>query len=118
MMGNILARGRNGGNPESQSRITGRVVKATDPSDFVSTLRRKKGEILFCPNLNEDWIPILRIVDGVITTGKNELTSEMIHLANPNLVWISEIGNAEKSIENGRTVTIDGKDLLVYEGMI
>ena len=42
----------------------------------------------------------------------------MIHLANPNLVWISEIGNAEKSIENGRTVTIDGNDLLVYEGMI
>ena len=118
MMGNILARGRNGGNPENQNRITGRVVKATDPSDFVTTLRRKKGEILFCPNLNEDWIPILRIVDGVITTGKNELTSEMIHLANPNLVWISEIGNAEKSIENGRTVTIDGNDLLVYEGMI
>lgn len=118
MMGNILARGRNGGNPENQNRITGRVVKASDPSDFVTTLRRKKGEILFCPNLNEDWIPILRIVDGVITTGKNELTSEMIHLANPNLVWISEIGSAEKSIENGRTVTIDGNDLLVYEGMI
>ena len=118
MMGNILARGRNGGNPENQKRITGRVVKASDPSDFVTTLRRKKGEILFCPNLNEDWIPILRIVDGVITTGKNELTSEMIRLANPNLVWISEIGSAEKSIENGRTVTIDGNDLLVYEGMI
>lgn len=107
-----------GGNSENQNRITGRVVKASDPSDFIATLRRKKGEILFCPNLNEDWISILRIVDGVITTGKNELTSEMIHLANPNLVWISEIGIAEKSIENGRTVTIDGNDLLVYEGMI
>lgn len=55
---------------------------------------------------------------GLTAFGDNELTSEMIHLANPNLVWISEIDSAEKSIENGRTVTIDGNDLLVYEGMI
>ena len=118
MMGNILARGRSGSHNNEARKATGRIVKAETPQDFVSNLRRKKGEILLCPSITEEWIPLLRVVDGVIAKGKNELTSEMINLANPNLVWICEIGEDEKSIENGRTVTIDGKDLLVYEGSI
>ena len=118
MMGNILARGRSGSHNNEARKATGRIVKAETPQDFVSNLRRKKGEILLCPSITEEWIPLLRVVDGVIAKGKNELTSEMINLANPNLVWICEIGEDEKSIENGRTVTIDGKDLLVYEGSL
>ena len=118
MMGNILARGRSGSHNNEARKTTGRIVKAETPQDFVSNLRRKKGEILLCPSITEEWIPLLRVVDGVIAKGKNELTSEMINLANPNLVWICEIGEDEKSIENGRTVTIDGKDLLVYEGSL
>ena len=117
-MGNILARGRSGSHNNEARKATGRIVKAETPQDFVTNLRRKKGEILLCPSITEDWIPLLRVVDGVIAKGKNELTSEMINLANPNLVWICEIGEDEKSIENGRTVTIDGKDLLVYEGSL
>lgn len=118
IMGNILARGRSGACSKNNSRATGRIVKAKNPSDFITNLRRTKGEILLCPKLTEDWIPILRVVDGVIVSGDNELPPEMISFTNPNLVWISEIGNAEKSLESGRTVTIDGKDLLVYEGML
>lgn len=118
MMGNILARGRSGSHNNEARKATGRIIKAETPQDFVSNLRRKKGEILLCPSITEEWIPLLRVVDGVIAKGKNELTSEMINLANPNLVWICEIGEDEKSIENGRTVTIDGKDLLVYEGSL
>ncbi len=118
MMGNILARGRSGSHNNETRKTTGRIVKAETPQDFVSNLRRKKGEILLCPSITEEWIPLLRVVDGVIAKGKNELTSEMINLVNPNLVWICEIGEDEKSIENGRTVTIDGKDLLVYEGSL
>ena len=71
-----------------------------------------------CPAITEDWIPVLRVVDGVISSGKNELSEETISLVNPDLVWISEIGKADKSIENGRIVTIDGQDLLVYEGIL
>ena len=118
ILGNVLARGRNGAHPLSTTRTTGRIVKAKTPSDFVTNLRHTKGEILLCPTINEDWIPILRVVDGVIASGNNELPAEMITFTNPNLVWVSEIGNAEKSLESGRTVTIDGKDLLVYEGML
>ncbi len=117
MMGNVLARGRSGAYNEISTKKTGRIVKAETPADFVTTIRHKKGEILLCPVINEDWIPVLRVVDGVIITGKNELSSDMILLANPNIVWISEIGSSEKSLETGRIVTIDGKDLLVYEGI-
>lgn len=117
IIGNVLARGRNGGTGNSKIRKTGRIVKASSPSDYVTSVRRKKGEILLCPVINEDWIPVLRIVDGVISCGKNELPENMISLANPNLVWISEIGDSEKSLESGRIVTIDGTELLVYEGI-
>ena len=117
IMGNILARGRRGGFYKATARRTGRIVKAESPADFVTNLRRKGGEILLCPVINEDWIPILRVVDGVIITGKNELPGTMISMVNPNLVWISDIGTSEKSIETGRIVTVDGKDLLVYEGI-
>lgn len=117
IIGNILARGRNGGNPENCRKQTGRIVKAKTPEDALSLIKNKKGEILLCPVINEDWIPILRIVDGVIIIGKNELPQDIISMANPLIVWISEIGAAEKSLETGRIVTVDGKDLLVYEGI-
>ncbi len=118
IMGNILARGRSSGHPEDITKKTGRIVKANSPEDFISSIRNKKGEILLCPYVDESWIPILRVVDGVIITGKNEIPADLITLANPNLVWISEIGNAEKALEAGRIVTIDSKDLLVYEGIL
>lgn len=117
IIGNILARGRSGGHSEKSTKKTGRIVKANTPEDFVSTIRNKDGEILLCPYLDEDWVPILRLVDGVIIAGKNELPADNITLVNPNLVWIEEIGNAGRSLETGRIVTVDGKDLLVYEGI-
>lgn len=118
IIGNVLARGRNGGFPEEKSKISGRIVKAKTPQEAVNSLRHKKGEILLCPTIDEDWIPILRIVDGVIVTGQNEILPEMLQNINKNLIWIEETGNHERCMENGLTVTIDAKDLLVYEGWI
>ncbi len=117
LIGNVLARGRNGGHPEESTKQTGRIVKAKSPSEALSHLRKKKGEILMCPVLTEDWIPILKLVDGVVVTGQNEIQSDLIKTANPSLVWIAELGKAIKCLETGITVTIDGKDLLVYEGV-
>lgn len=117
LIGNILARGRNGGHPQNCTKRTGRIVKANTPQEAFSLLRKKEGEMLLCPVINEDWIPILRIVDGVVVTGKNELPVELISKANPSVIWISEIGNSSKCLETGITVTVDGKDLLVYEGI-
>lgn len=117
LVGNVLARGHLGDSPSDKTRISGRIVKALNPADAVNGLRHKTGEILLCPSLNESWIPILRLVDGVIVTGSNEISADVMKLINPNLVWISETGSTSLSIEQGLTVTIDGKELLVYEGI-
>ncbi len=117
LVGNVLARGRSGGFNSSFTKISGRIVKASTPDEAIIELRHKKGEILLCPELDESWIPILRIIDGVIVTGSSELHSDTINLVNKKLVWITETGSTTSSIETGLTVTIDGKELLVYEGL-
>lgn len=117
LVGNVLARGRSGGFNSSSTKVSGRIVKASTPDEAIIELRHKKGEILLCPELNESWIPILRIIEGVIVIGSSELHSDTINLVNKNLVWITETGSTTASIETGLTVTIDGKELLVYEGL-
>lgn len=117
MIGNILARGRYGGSLNNEKK-TGRIVKAKTPSDALKSIRHKEGEILLCPTLDEDWMPILRLVDGVIVKGQVQLDSDFITMANPNITWISEVSAKDKCMETGLTVTIDPKDLLIYEGLI
>lgn len=119
LVGNVLARGHSGGYGDlGDGRISGRIVRASTPNEAVSMIRHKSGEILLCPSLDEDWIPILRIIDGVVCEGSNEIPAARMKLVNQNLVWISDAGKSVVTIENGLTVTIDGKDLLVYEGKL
>ena len=119
LVGNVLARGHTGGYGDfGDGRISGRIVRASTPNEAVSMIRHKIGEILLCPSLDEDWIPILRIIDGVVCEGSNEIPAARMKLVNQNLVWISDAGKSVVTIENGLTVTIDGKDLLVYEGKL
>ncbi len=119
LVGNILARGSAGGNatPE-KTRSSGRIVRAESPEEAFLSIRKKIGEILLCPNITEEYLPLLRIVDGVICEGDNLISPEVMNLINPNLVWISQVENGSKVFENGLTVTVDSKELLIYEGMV
>src|SRR5574344_1202346 len=80
LVGNVLARGRSGGFNSSSTKVSGRIVKASTPDEARIELRHKKGEILLCPELNESWIPILRIIEGLIVIGSSELHSDTINL--------------------------------------
>ena len=42
----------------------------------------------------------------------------MLALVNPNLVWLTNVSGATTNLESGLMVTIDGSQLLVYEGII
>ena len=42
----------------------------------------------------------------------------MLSLINPNLVWITNTPDALKNLENDLSVTIDGEQGLIYEGII
>lgn len=118
LVGNVIARGRKGGCLEDKHRVSGRIVRANTPEDAFLALRKKSGEILLCPKITEDWIPILRVVDGVIIEGSCEIPADIMKLVNPALVWLANTGSSVKTFETGLTVTLDGSELLVYEGVI
>lgn len=148
-VGNVLARGLNGGgysslnikkresngyeamSPQAQInvpsqmrreeagfRITGRVVRAETLEDAFLALRKKGGEILVTRNLDMSFVPILRVVSGLVVENPSEMSEETISMINPNLVWVSQVPNAMKILESGLTITVDGKEKLIYEGTL
>jgi pyruvate kinase len=114
VIGNVLGRGGRG----FGQRCTGRIVKARTLDDAVQSLKKGGGEILVTHTLDETFIPVLRIVDGVILEGVSEMPWEMIRDTNPSLVYVSQVPRAMELFEDRLTVTLDGKAKLVYEGAL
>jgi pyruvate kinase len=119
ILGTVLARSSGGGwaNPET-SQIRGKIMHAAAPKEALQRIKDYEGEILVCKELTEDYIPILRIVKAVICEGVSELNETRLRDINPSLVWLTHIRHAMKKLEQGLTVTLDAKQLLVYEGSI
>ncbi len=132
-VGNVLARGTIGGgslrNPPKSAqtgthsngaefRVTGRVVRAETLEDAFVALRKKGGEILVTRNLDMSFVPILHVVNGLVIENPTEISEETFSMINPNLVWVSQVPGAMKTLEPGFTVTVDSHDKLIYEGTI
>ena len=119
ILGTVLARSAAGGfaNPDITC-ARGRIVHSKDPRDAHENIKAYGGEILICRELTEDYIPIIRIVNGIICEGVPELSKEMLRDINPDLVWLTNINHAADLLEAGLTVTIDAQQMLVYEGSI
>lgn len=114
IIGNILGRGLTG----FGSRCTGRIVKARILEEAVLALRKNGGEILLTHTLDESFIPVLRVVDGVILEGVSEMPWEMIKTINPGIVYVSQVPQALSRLEEHITVTLDGNEKLIYEGAL
>ena len=119
ILGTVLARASSGGfsNPDV-TRVRGRIINATSPSDARDKFMLGIGEILSCKVLTKDYIPIIRIMKGVICEEVIEIRSDDLHVTNPDLVWLNHIRHSTDKLESGLTVTIDAKELLVYEGSV
>ena len=119
ILGTILARASSGGfsNPDL-TRIQGNIVHAVTAKDARDKIMMLGGEILVCRVLTRDYTPIIRIVKGVICENVSEISDEDLRYINPNLVWLTHIKHAAEKLESGLNVTIDAKQLLVYEGSI
>ena len=133
-VGNILARGLYGGGCTKRDgksqiaaylkkggegyRVTGRVVRAETLEDAFVALQKKGGEILVVRNLDMSFVPILRVVEGLIIENPCELSEETLSMINPNLVWVSQVVGAMKILEPGFTITLDSREKMVYEGTI
>jgi len=120
IIGTVLARSNAGGyaNPNI-TRAQGKIIHVSTPDEA-----RKKiissgdGGILICKVLTEDYASIITMVKGIICEGVSVISEEKLRLINPNLVWLTHMRDAAKKLESGLMVTIDGKELLVYEGTI
>jgi pyruvate kinase len=124
LVGTVLARGQLGGgfigNKDENPcyRVTGRVIRVESAEDAVKALKKSNAEILVTRNLDMAFIPILRLVDGLVIENPSEMDEELLSLINPNLVWIAQVTDAMKKLEPGSTVTIDSSEKLIYEGTI
>ena len=114
VIGNVMGRGVKG----FGGRCTGRIVKARTLEAAALALRKDGGEILLTHTLDESFIPILRLVDGVILEGVSEMPWELIRMTNPRIVYVSQLEHAMEVFEENLTVTLDGNEKLVYEGSL
>jgi pyruvate kinase len=120
IIGTVLARSSAGGfaNPEI-TRAHGRIIHAANPDEASKKTMASGGDsILICEVLTEEFTPAIRMVSGIICEGVSEISEQKLRQINPKLVWLTHIRDAAKKLEAGLTVTIDGKELLVYEGII
>ena len=119
ILGTVLARSTAGGfaNP-GIVRAQGRIIHAATPQEARDKYMSLGGEILVCKELTTEYTPIIRIVNGIICEGVSEITEDTLREINPHLVWLTHIRHAAEKLESGLTVTIDAKQLLVYEGSI
>ncbi len=119
IVGNVLARGTAFGfNNEALPKAGGRVVQVKDVSGLREQLMVNRNTILVCWRITEDLIPLLRVVDGVVAESGSDVSADVLSAVNKNLVWIQNVRNACKILENDLSVTIDGEQGLVYEGII
>jgi len=119
ILGTVLARSSSGGyaNPEI-SRVRGRIIYAETASEAREKLILIGGEILACRVLTKDFVPILRLVKGVICEELSVITDQDLYIINSDIVWLKHIRHTTEKLESGLTVTIDAKELLVYEGSV
>jgi pyruvate kinase len=127
LVGTILARGSQGGGHyqdergEKSHRITGRIICAKNMEEMeeaVPGLQKEKGDILVCPSVTMDYLGLLRSVKGLIVEGDMEIPESLLTQISPDLIWISQVHQATSVLENGLTVTLDGEELIIYEGTL
>ena len=82
------------------------------------TLRLSHKTILVCDRITEEMIPVLRIVDGVVSETGSDISEENLRLVNKSLVYIQNVPDAVKILEDNLSISIDGEQGLVYEGAI
>ncbi|MDR2842818.1 MAG: pyruvate kinase [Spirochaetaceae bacterium] len=114
VVGKILARGDKG----NGGKCTGRIIKANTLQEASVMLRKHGGDILLTHTLDNSFVPIIRIAQGIIIEGVSEFPHEMLQKINPNIVCISEVADAMNHIEENLTVTLDGTEKIIYEGTI
>lgn len=119
IVGNVIASGSIFGSSDADhKKASGRILHEDEIYIHQEKIRFNRHTILVCERITEAMIPVLRVVDGVISEGLSDIPEETLRLVNPTLVWINKVGDASKILENDLSVTIDGEQGLIYEGIV
>jgi pyruvate kinase len=119
IIGTVLARSSAGGHADPGiTRVQGKTIHAATAKEALERIKDYEGKILVCKELTDDFIPVLRIVKGVICESISEISGAKLREINPHLVWLNNMRHVMKKLEQGLTVTLDTEHLLVYEGSI
>ena len=97
---------------------TGKVLVASDASEAALRLVTTDHDILLIKTLDRSFEALLTKVRGVIVEEFVMLSPEELQTANPDLVVISGVPDACSTFEDGLTVTLDGEEKLIYEGLV
>ena len=54
----------------------------------------------------------------MVSESGSDIPAEVLADINKQLVWITNVTDAQKTLENNLSVTVDGEQGLVYEGII
>ena len=74
-----------------------RIVHAESMPELKETMRLHHHTILVCWRITEDLIPLLRIVDGVVSESGSDISAEVLADVNKQLVWITNVTDAQKN---------------------
>src|SRR5574344_1299248 len=110
VVGNVLARGTIYGCTDKENSLaSGRIEKISDLSDSYDSFRKSGKVILVCKKILQEYVPLLRLADGVISEEGSDLNEEELSFCNKNFVWILDAPGIMSKLENGQSVTLDGK---------
>lgn len=126
LVGNVIARGNTFGYGGDIKKVSGRVLHESalgvNAVEMGPLLREKlKGHeriILVCNRITEDMMGVLRVIDGVVAEGGSDISSEDLKFVNRDLVWALNVRDANKLLENDLSITLDGEQGIIYEGIV
>ena len=93
-------------------------MKAKDLGDAVLHIEGTVDEILLTKSLDHRFKPLLPKLKGVLLEEFSTLSQDEILMLNADLTVISGIPDAFATFESDLTVSIDGEEKLIYEGIV
>lgn len=113
-IGNILNRGSGG----FGDVVSGKILKVSDIQEAQKAVSLHPNSILLVPKLTDGFKGIIGKVKGILVEGKSEIPPESLRDMNAGLVLIYDIPDGFAQFEAGQFVSLNGKEKIIYEGLI
>jgi phosphohistidine swiveling domain-containing protein len=93
-------------------------VKVRDADEAVRRIAGQEHKILVTRTLDSSFEGVLPKLKGLIVEEYISLPPEDVQKLQPDIVVIASVPDACATFENGLTVTLDGEEKLIYDGIV